>query len=430
MSGVPGINLERLVEDAIRNVYEQRVKSGGLDAQLWADNVRALWKGVQNGLNIKTGYQQATTYEMAAALRQNLYVFAAFKNHAQVEDLVALLTDAQGNIRPFAEFRREALAISQAYNQHWLEAEYQTAVASAQSAVRWQDIQNNKDALPLIKYTTAGDDRVRPAHALLDGVTRPVDDPFWDTWFPPNGWNCRCDVQQVAGGETPEPSVLPDDKSVPPTFRNNPGKTGQVFTLQHPYFSLVKPEQRGNIMRAAGRLVFDNYLETQMFRDAGAATAAGWRIVANYPQAIGYDATSGGFLVVNRKHAVTGLADELPVLEMLKRRGAMLELLDESERVKVKYDLFWDGHFWDIKRMSMATRPDRTIRDYFRHSSKKGRVKLLIHVEQDISDAQLTEYLYHALRQSPEVQLVQLVWNGGRMVRLTADQIRSRAVWP
>lgn len=410
-------------------MYEQKVKAGGLDAQVWADNVRALWKGVQSGLNIKTGYQATTTYEMAAALRQNLFVFAAFKNHAQVADLVTLLTDAQGNLRPFAEFRREALAISQAYNQYWLEAEYQTAVASAQSAVRWQDIQNNKDALPYIKYTTAGDERVRPAHALLDGTVRPVDDPFWDTWFPPNGWNCRCDVQQVAGGETPEPAALPDAKSAPPTFRNNPGKTGQVFTLQHPYFQLVNPEQRGNIMRAASRLIFDNYLDAQVAKDAGAATAMGWRTVANYPQAIGYDATSGGFLVINRSHSVTGLADEIPVLEILKRRGAMLELLDEGDRIKVKYDLFWDGHFWDIKRMRSSTRPDRTIRDYFRHSKQKGKTKLLIHIEQELSDRDLKAHLMDAIRQVPEIQLVQLVWNGGRMFRLTAAQIKEGVGW-
>lgn len=44
------------------------------------------------------------------------------------------------------------------------------------------------------KYITTEDSRVRPQHAILDGVTLPKDDPFWDRFYPPNGWNCRCQV--------------------------------------------------------------------------------------------------------------------------------------------------------------------------------------------------------------------------------------------
>ena len=42
------------------------------------------------------------------------------------------------------------------------------------------------------KYVTTGDDRVRPTHAALEGVTLPKDDKFWELFYPPNGWNCRC----------------------------------------------------------------------------------------------------------------------------------------------------------------------------------------------------------------------------------------------
>lgn len=44
------------------------------------------------------------------------------------------------------------------------------------------------------KYVTVGDDRVRPEHQKLDGVTLPKEDPFWLNFWPPNGWNCRCQV--------------------------------------------------------------------------------------------------------------------------------------------------------------------------------------------------------------------------------------------
>lgn len=44
------------------------------------------------------------------------------------------------------------------------------------------------------QYTTVGDHRVRESHAAQDGVRLPKDDPFWQAWWAPNGWNCRCQV--------------------------------------------------------------------------------------------------------------------------------------------------------------------------------------------------------------------------------------------
>lgn len=42
------------------------------------------------------------------------------------------------------------------------------------------------------EYVTVGDDRVRESHEKLDGVKRRADDKFWQKFWPPNGWNCRC----------------------------------------------------------------------------------------------------------------------------------------------------------------------------------------------------------------------------------------------
>ena len=56
-------------------------------------------------------------------------------------------------------------------------------------AARWQDIEAKKDRYHL-QYRTAGDDRVREEHAALHGITLPPDDPFWVSYFPPNGWRC------------------------------------------------------------------------------------------------------------------------------------------------------------------------------------------------------------------------------------------------
>lgn len=78
------------------------------------------------------------------------------------------------------------------------------------------------------KYVTVGDDRVRDEHAILDGTTLPKDDPFWDRFTPPNGWNCRCQIIPIF--ETREtvrpPNFLEDGRLVEPDkdFNFNPGK--------------------------------------------------------------------------------------------------------------------------------------------------------------------------------------------------------------
>ena len=114
------------------------------------------------------------------------------------------------------------------------------AVASSQSAAQWQRIEATKEVLPLLQYITAGDERVRLEHQELEDVIRPVDDTFWDIYYPPNGWGCRCDVIQLDSGTiTPLDKItLPDIK---PIFMYNPGKRGFAFPPGHPYYDGLPP---------------------------------------------------------------------------------------------------------------------------------------------------------------------------------------------
>ena len=38
------------------------------------------------------------------------------------------------------------------------------------------------------------------SYKILEAIVRPVDDQFWNTYYPPNGWNCRCSVEQLSDG--------------------------------------------------------------------------------------------------------------------------------------------------------------------------------------------------------------------------------------
>lgn len=139
------------------------------------------------------------------ATRNSIYAFSAAKSYAQLAEMRDLLFGSDGKAVSFSAFRKSALAIHEKYNELWLEAEYDAAVRSSIMARNWQDIQANKDIFPYLTYKTAGDDRVRISHKALDGITLSVNDAFWKTYYPPNGWGCRCDVipQQEVTAETP-----------------------------------------------------------------------------------------------------------------------------------------------------------------------------------------------------------------------------------
>lgn len=63
----------------------------------------------------------------------------------------------------------------------------------AYSAARERVIERQADVFPYCQYVTVGDDRVRPAHAALDGIVLPTNHPFWQTHTPPWDWGCRCE---------------------------------------------------------------------------------------------------------------------------------------------------------------------------------------------------------------------------------------------
>lgn len=80
-----------------------------------------------------------------------------------------------------------------------LETIYRTNMQSAYSAQRYQQMRDNADQRPYWRYSAVNDDRTRPSHSAMNGLIYPYDDPFWNTFYPPNGFNCRCSV--IALGE-------------------------------------------------------------------------------------------------------------------------------------------------------------------------------------------------------------------------------------
>ena len=78
---------------------------------------------------------------------------------------------------------------------------FDTNTRMAYSAGLWQRIERSKKTHPYIRYITKRDERVRLTHRAWDNLTLPVDHPFWQTHFPPNGWRCRCRATSISQAE-------------------------------------------------------------------------------------------------------------------------------------------------------------------------------------------------------------------------------------
>jgi SPP1 gp7 family putative phage head morphogenesis protein len=226
-----------------KELHDGKLKAGDVDPELVNWTSDQLVKGVIGGFNGES--KTPSTYsvrdeQMLDALNRNVYVFSGFKSYHELRDASLLLKDENGDLKSFAQFREDVLKLNEEYNVTYLEAEYQQAIAAAQAASQWSDIEAGKESQPMLTYRTAGDDHVRPEHAILEGTTLPVDDPFWDVYYPPNDWGCRCDVTQSDGEEVPPP----DEPEVKDMFAVNWGKEEIIFPESHPYFDVSKEEKK------------------------------------------------------------------------------------------------------------------------------------------------------------------------------------------
>lgn len=78
---------------------------------------------------------------------------------------------------------------------------YRTNMATAAMAGMYKELKTMADIMPYWRYVTVGDGRVREEHARIHGRILRHDDPFWDKYFPLNGYNCRCRVEALSEEE-------------------------------------------------------------------------------------------------------------------------------------------------------------------------------------------------------------------------------------
>ncbi len=179
---------------------------------------------------------------MRRRLRRSDWVFSGMKAFHELNEAFPSMLDENGDKKPFERFLNDVRKIDRTYNGSYLRAEYNFISASAEMAAKWEEFGQDGDRYNL-QYRTQNDEKVRPEHAALDGVTLPPSDPFWEEFYPPNGWNCRCTVVQVRKSKHPATghdeamelggqALRKDRKGM---FRFNPGREQSTVPAYNPY---------------------------------------------------------------------------------------------------------------------------------------------------------------------------------------------------
>ncbi|UOO77323.1 minor capsid protein [Neisseria sp. Dent CA1/247] len=161
-------------------------------------------------------YRNLTASEIA-----KVYTIARITDLDMLNDIKQSMIKAADSGQAFADWRKDILQHLQ--NKGWLHPNghngqdiidpktgevfgtprrldtiYRTNMQSAYSAGQYQGYMDNIDHRPYWMYDAVADHRTRPAHAAMDGLVYRYNDPFWTTFYPPNGYNCRCTVVALA----------------------------------------------------------------------------------------------------------------------------------------------------------------------------------------------------------------------------------------
>lgn len=231
------------VERLLKQIHSGEITENNLPEDLYLQIAEYLKNALYQGF----GSDNFAENELLGDLRDNVYLFSAAKTYQFTRECADLLVNKEGEIKPFSQFYAEGQSVYDQYNKDWAQAEYVTTIGQSQMAKQWESIQANKEILPMLTFSTDG----APCEecAPFEGLTAHVDDPVWDICTPLLHFRCECILvpsDDAVAWDQKQIDELPIEENIPEDFRNNPGKTGEIYTKEHPYFEDVPKERAAN----------------------------------------------------------------------------------------------------------------------------------------------------------------------------------------
>lgn len=223
-----------MLEQALRNIYERNFQPmTDIERNLFHEFCRTFNRATDIGLS-QTPHPDD---DFRNALRHNNAVFAAFKTHRLQNDVARQLTDSNGNLKTFEQWKNDVHSITSHQCDRWLRTEYDTAVLRARQAANWQQFIREADVLPNLKWIPSTSPNPGKDHQTFWNTVLPIAHNFWNQHRPGDRWNCKCELRSTDEPPTAVPNAPMGDSDPQPGLDNNPGIDAKIFADSHPYIA-------------------------------------------------------------------------------------------------------------------------------------------------------------------------------------------------
>ena len=149
----------------------------------------------------KVPMRPAEFKQLLDAVKSKAFTVASVTQMEYMQDIFDAIKKSLSNGQTVAEFKKGLTELLESKGwegqlPHHIDLVFRQNVQTAYQVGRYQQMTTTAavEARPYWMYDAVNDERTRPTHKMMDGQVRRYDDPFWDEWYPPNGFGCRCGV--------------------------------------------------------------------------------------------------------------------------------------------------------------------------------------------------------------------------------------------
>lgn len=137
--------------------------------------------------------------EVSAMMHDYAFVVAGANTAEMVADFRRAMDRAITDGQSFDEFKKHYKQIAKRHqfddSNHRAKLIYTTNLYASYNHGRYEQQSRLRDVLPYWQYQHNDNANPRLHHKALDGVVYRADDPWWQSYYPPRGYNCHCTVR-------------------------------------------------------------------------------------------------------------------------------------------------------------------------------------------------------------------------------------------